>query len=238
MIIMNKIIQELRKELKQNSEEKIKESSKRFFKEEIKVYGIKSAIVGQIAKTYYSKIKELRKEEIFDICEELLKSDYCEEAYIVADWLPKEIKKLEKKDIKIFKQWIDKYINNWAKCDSFCNHTIGDMITKYPELAEEVKSWSKSKNIWMKRASAVSFVLPARRGEYLNVAFEISNTLLLDKEDLVQKGYGWLLKEASRKHQKKVLNYVIKNKKVMPRTALRYAIELMPKDLREKAMSK
>ena len=235
---MNKIIQELRKELKQNSEEKIKESSKRFFKEEIKVYGIKSAIVGQIAKTYYSKIKELRKEEIFEICEELLKSDYCEEAYIVADWLPKEIKKLEKKDIKIFKQWIDKYINNWAKCDSFCNHTIGDMITKYPELAEEVKSWSKSKNIWMKRASAVSFVLPARRGEYLNVAFEISNTLLLDKEDLVQKGYGWLLKEASRKHQKEVLNYVIKNKKVMPRTALRYAIELMPKDLREKAMSK
>lgn len=58
MIIMNKIIQELRKELKQNSEEKIKESSKRFFKEEIKVYGIKSAIVGQIAKTYYYRNKK------------------------------------------------------------------------------------------------------------------------------------------------------------------------------------
>jgi len=234
----NKIIENLRKELKKSSDSKTKESSKRFFKEEIKVYGVKSAIVGQIAKKYYPQIKDLKKEEVFKICEELLKSDYCEESYIVADWLPREIKKLEKKDIYIFKIWIEKYINNWAKCDTLCNHTIGDMITKYPELAKEVKSWSKSKNTWMKRASAVSFILPARRGEYLDVAFEISDTLLLDKEDLVQKGYGWLLKEASRMHQKEVLNYVIKNKKVMPRTALRYAIELMPKELREKAMSK
>ncbi len=238
MKIMNKIIENLRKELKKNSDSKLKESSKRFFKEDIKVYGIKTSIATTISKKYYSEIKKLKKEEIFKICEELLKSDYCEEAYIVANWLPREIKKFEKEDIYIFKKWIDKYINNWAKCDSFCNHTIGGMITKYPELAKEVKSWSKSKNTWMKRASAVSFILLARKGEYLEVVFEISDTLLLDKEDLVQKGYGWLLKEASRKHQKEVLNYVIKNKKVVPRTALRYAIELMPKELREKAMSK
>ena len=104
-----------------------------------------------------------------------------------------------------------KNILNWAKCDSF-NNTIGDMITKYPLLAKEVKSWSKSKNIWLKRASAVSFIHPVRKGKYLDVAFDISDTLLLDKEDLVQKGYGWLLKEASRKHQKEVFNYVMRNK--------------------------
>jgi 3-methyladenine DNA glycosylase AlkD len=54
----------------------------------------------------------------------------------------------------------------------------------------------------------------------------------------VQKGYGWLLKEASRKHQKEVFNYVMKNKNVMPRTALRYAIELMPDTLRKRAMKR
>lgn len=235
---MNKIITNIRKELKKSSDPKTKESSKRFFKEEIKVYGVKSEIVNKIAKKYYPEIKDLKKEEIFKICEELLKSDYCEEAYIVAKWLPKEIKKLDKKDIYIFKAWIEKYINNWAKCDSFCNNTIGDLIIKYPELAKEVKSWSKSKNIWLKRASAVSFIHPVRKGEYLDVVFEISDTLLLDKEDLVQKGYGWLLKEASRKHQKDVFNYVMRNKKTMPRTSLRYAIELMPEKLRKKAMSK
>lgn len=55
---------------------------------------------------------------------------------------------------------------------------------------------------------------------------------------MVQKGYGWLLKVASQVHEKEVFAYVLKNKKVMPRTALRYAIEKMPKALREKAMEK
>jgi len=54
---------------------------------------------------------------------------------------------------------------------------------------------------------------------------------------LVQKGYGWLLKVASQAHQKEVFDWVMKNKKEMPRTALRYAIEKMPQDLRRNAMA-
>jgi 3-methyladenine DNA glycosylase AlkD len=55
---------------------------------------------------------------------------------------------------------------------------------------------------------------------------------------MVQKGYGWLLKEASRAHQAEVFDYVMKNKAVMPRTSLRYAIEKMPAELRRKAMER
>jgi 3-methyladenine DNA glycosylase AlkD len=55
---------------------------------------------------------------------------------------------------------------------------------------------------------------------------------------MVQKGYGWMLKEASRKHQKEVFDYIMHNRKSMPRTALRYAIELMPKELKADAMMK
>jgi 3-methyladenine DNA glycosylase AlkD len=68
--------------------------------------------------------------------------------------------------------------------------------------------------------------------------FEISDNLLKDKDDLVQKGYGWLLKEASRLHQNEVFEYVMKNKRDMPRTALRYASEKLPRDLRDAAMKK
>ncbi|MBU4228477.1 DNA alkylation repair protein [bacterium] len=61
---------------------------------------------------------------------------------------------------------------------------------------------------------------------------------LLDKDDLVQKGYGWLLKVASHLHQKEVFDYVMKNKENMTRTALRYAIEKMPQSLRREAMKR
>ena len=63
---------------------------------------------------------------------------------------------------------------------------------------------------------------------------EIADTLLIDKDDLVQKGYGWMLKAASEANQQEIFNYVIKNKFIMPRIALRYAIEKMPKDLKSK----
>jgi 3-methyladenine DNA glycosylase AlkD len=73
-------------------------------------------------------------------------------------------------------------------------------------------------------------------GKFLNDVFEIANRLLKDEDDLVRKGYGWMLKAASQAHLKEVFNYIMKNKKDMPRTALRYSIEKMPLDLKAEAM--
>ena len=235
---MSTVLVQIRSDLKAAIDEKAQKSFQRFFKEQVKYYGVKTNIVEKIAKKYWSQVKTFDKKALFDLCEDLFRSDYTEEAFIVSFWLPNYIGYLEPADLLIFKRWIGSYINNWAKCDGFCNHTIGDMLQKYPQIAVEVKSWAKSKNRWLKRASAVSFIVPAKKGLFLQDAFEICDMLMQDGDDMVQKGYGWLLKEESRKHQKEVFDYVVKNCKVMPRTALRYAIELMPKELKTQAMQK
>jgi 3-methyladenine DNA glycosylase AlkD len=235
---MNNLLAQIRADLTAEADEKTKQSAKHFFKEDIKLYGVKTVTVGKIAQKYWPTVKTYCKPELFGLCEELLSSDYMEEASIVSDWLPQYIHYLEPDDLETFKRWIECYINNWAKCDSFCNHTIGDLIQKYPQLVSEVKTWAKSANRWMKRASAVSLIVPAKRGLFLAEAIEICDVLLLDGDDMVQKGYGWLLKEESRVHQKEVFDYVVAHRAVMPRTALRYAIELMPKELKVEAMKK
>ncbi|MFW5770056.1 MAG: DNA alkylation repair protein, partial [Spirochaetota bacterium] len=111
-------------------------------------------------------------------------------------------------------------------------------IEMYPVYLEKLKGWTGSKNRWAKRASAVSLIVPAKRGMFLEDVFQIADALLKDDDDLVQKGYGWMLKVASHQHQQEVFEYVMKHRAVMPRTALRYAIEKMPKDLRARAMAK
>lgn len=232
------IISRIREELEENIDRPTREGSHRFFKEEVKVYGVKTAIVNGIAKKYFREIKNLGKEEIFSLCEELYRSDYCEEAFIAAVWSYELRKQYEISDFKRFEGWIEKYINNWAKCDSFCNHTMGAFVEQYPAFAENLRTWSKSDNRWMRRASAVTLIIPARRGRFLKEVFEISDLLLTDDDDLVQKGYGWMLKEASRMHRKDVFDYVMRNKKEMPRTALRYSIEKMPEELRKRAMER
>jgi 3-methyladenine DNA glycosylase AlkD len=90
----------------------------------------------------------------------------------------------------------------------------------------------------MRRAAAVSLIIPAKHGKFLEESLAIADLLLTDGDDLVQKGYGWLLKEASRMHTGEVFSFVMERKRNMPRTALRYAIELMPKELKAEAMKK
>jgi len=235
---MNGVVASIRAELKANADEKTRDSTHRFFKEEVKTYGVKTPTVNKIAQNHWREVKKLDKTKIFALCEELFSSDYMEEAFVVSDWLPNMVDQFEPADLATFKVWIERYVNNWAKCDSFCNHTVGEFVEKFPKCVNDIKAWAKSSNRWLKRAAAVSLILPARRGSFLTEVIEISSTLLCDQDDIVRKGYGWLLKEASRLHQREVFDFVFKNRQAMPRTALRYAIELMPQDLKAKAMKK
>lgn len=235
---MKNFIDKIRSKLKQNSDKKTKESGLHFFKEKVKIYGVKTALVGKIGKEYFKTIKDKKKTEIFDLCEKLWQSGYMEESFIACNWSYFIHKQYESNDMKIFEKWVSKYVSNWASCDTLCNHTIGTYIEMFPNQISTLKKWTTSSNRWMRRAAAVTHIVPARHGKFLKEIFEIADMLLLDQDDLVQKGYGWMLKAASQAHQTQVFDYVMKNKMKMPRTALRYAIEKMPKELKEKAMKK
>jgi 3-methyladenine DNA glycosylase AlkD len=232
------IISAVRQELTQQVDEKTKNITSRYFKEKVVVYGVKSSVVDKIAKKYVPDIKLMSKKEVFSLCEELFKSDYMEEAFIACYWAYLMREKYETPDFGIFEKWLEKYINNWAKCDTLCNHTIGSFVEKYPQFISKLKGWTRSENRWLRRAAAVTLIIPAKKGKFLDDILEIADNLLTDPDDLVQKGYGWLLKDASIKHQAVVLAYVMSKKQIMPRTALRYAIERMPADLKRQVMAR
>jgi len=232
------IVTKIRKELKNNSDKKVKESSQHFFKESIKCYGVKTPAVIKIAKAYLKTCKGKTKTQIFDLCDEFWQSGYIEESFIACNWSYAMRKHYDPSDFKRFEKWINANVNNWASCDTLCNHTVGEFIEMYPEYINKLKLFTKSPNKWMRRAAAVSLIVPAKKGNFLKDILQIADSLLLDNEDLVQKGYGWMLKAASKLHQQQIAEYVIKNKTIMPRTALRYAIEKMPQVLKIKAMEK
>jgi len=235
---MNNIIDKLRHELTLNIDEKTRETGQRYFKEKVQLYGMKTSVVSKIGKEYFNDIKNQKKKDIFNLCEELWRSGYMEESFIACNWSYYIRKDYTPEDFKIFEKWVDKFVNNWASCDTLCNHIVGAFVEMYPEYVQNLKEWAGSNNRWMRRAAAVSLIIPAKEGEFLKDIIEIAEILLVDQDDLVQKGYGWMLKSASHTHQKEIFDYIIKKKRVMPRTALRYAIEKMPKELKTIAMEK
>lgn len=111
------------------------------------------------------------------------------------------------------------------------------MIFKFPKLQTKIFKLTKSKNRWERRASAVSLIYPIRyEKKFLPNIFKTATILLQDKDDLVQKGYGWMLKVASQKFPEEVKDFVEKNKSKIPRTALRYAIEKYPQKIRKELL--
>lgn len=234
----NEIIHQIRNALIKNSDEKTKMGSQRYFKEAVTVHGVKAATVQKIGKEFFAEVKEKPKFEIFGLCEAFWQSGYLEESFIACIWSDWLHKQFEPADFEVFEKWIKKYLNNWASCDTLCNHTVGSFVMMYPEFIEKLKEFSRSENRWVRRASAVSLIIPARKGLFLAYIFEIAGILLKDTDDMVQKGYGWMLKAASQANQQPVFEFVMKNKSVMPRTALRYAIEKMPEQLKKQAMQK
>ncbi|MBC7126202.1 MAG: DNA alkylation repair protein [Bacteroidales bacterium] len=236
---MDNLIDSIRSDLKSQATEQNRIAGERFFKENVKLYGLKAAQVQTIAKHYFSsQVKMMSKSEMLALCEQLWQSGFMEETFIACYFTERFVKHFSPEDFVTLEEWVKKYINNWASCDTFCNHSIGDMLMLHPQLIEKVKLWAKSNNRWVRRAAAVSFIVPARKGLFHNHIADIATMLLTDSDDMVQKGYGWMLKATSQSNQELVFNFVMSNKAKMPRTALRYAIEKMPLELKAKAMAK
>ncbi len=233
-----KIVENIRKELGAKIDKKYKHGLINFFTEEVRPHGVRTGEARKIGAKYWREIKSENKAEIWKLCDKLWRSGWFEEGIIAIDWSWRMKKDFGREDMSVFERWLKKYVKNWAHCDDFCTHTMGYFMTTYPEFLGKLDEWTESKNRWLRRAAAVSLIYPVRKeSKYLGKIFEIADTLLEDEDDLVRKGYGWMLKEASNVYPKKVFDYVMRKKDKMPRVVLRYAIEKMTKSWKERAMA-
>ena len=232
------VISRIRAELERNVDPVYREGARKYFKDGIKLHGVRGPVLSGIAADHYALIKRQPKAEIFALCEKLFQCGQSEETSIALNWAWRLRRKLEPSDFPLLERWLKTYIDGWGSCDGFCTKAFGHFLLSYPQYLPKLEQWARSKNKWLRRASAVVLILPVRQRKYLPEVFKIADLLLEDKEDLVQKGYGWMLKEASNRSPDEVFAYVMEHKARMPRTALRYAIEKMPPARKKQAMAK
>jgi 3-methyladenine DNA glycosylase AlkD len=132
-----------------------------------------------------------------------------------------------------WKRWLaENYSANWATTDAICGLLVGPMLLQHGEAAVHMRAWARSRNMWVRRASIVGLIQRARRGESLDLAYEIARRLHADREDLIQKAVGWALREAGKTDMPRLERYLRANGAAIPRTTLRYAIERFPEPKR------
>jgi 3-methyladenine DNA glycosylase AlkD len=121
-------------------------------------------------------------------------------------------------------------INNWDLVDLGCLYMTGSYL--FDKSRAVLYKLAKSKNIWERRTAILSTCYFIRQGD-LDDTFKIAEVLVNDKEDLVHKATGWMLRFAGDKDQKRLLVFLDKYAASMPRTLLRYSIEKFDKKKRE-----
>jgi len=170
----------------------------------------------------------------------LLDSEYHEARLAGLLFLVQQFKKTKKEDEK--KEIFDFYLanarkaNNWDLVDVTCKDVIGLYLLD-KEDRKVLYRLAESDNLWEQRIAIVSTWMFIRNKQY-DDTLSLSEKLLNHKHDLMHKAVGWMLREVGKRNRETLIDFLDKHYRNMPRTALRYAIEHFPVEMKAYYMKK
>jgi len=224
------IVSEIKAEIKKEADPEHAKRVTQYFREPITAHGLRAPKEKEIARKYYNRIKKDLPTALL-VTQELIESRVLEEASVGIRILRRMTRHLTPAHFDTVDPWVD-LLTNWANTDGLSAWIIADIVKKDPSLTYRLLEWTTSENRWRRRAAAVSLVPIARRGDMLDQVFQIANRLMTDGDDMVRKGVGWLLKEASKEHPLEIRDYLLKWREEASALVLRYASEKLPKEMR------
>ena len=193
-----------------------------FFKEEIKSHGWYTADLRRAVRRCRKEI--LREHEfhfLMQVADQLFSGPVLEEKAAAIFLLENLTAECGDAEFKLFESWLDR-ISSWADHDGLVHSLI---------------RWAKSPDRWYRRAACVALIRGARAKMFFGEIVRVSDSLLGDKDDMVQKGLGWLLRETAKFDAKRTVPYLMKIRGRAPRLVLRTACETLPTAVKRKILA-
>ena len=207
-----------------------------FFKEEIKSHGWYTAALRRAVRNCRREI--LREQDfkfLTQVADQLFAGSVLEEKVAGVFLLEGLDAQFGDGEFKLFESWLDR-ISSWADHDGLVHYLISPIVAAKPARAKAVFRWARSKNRWHRRAACVALIRGTRAKMLFPDVVKLSNSLLHDPDDMVQKGLGWLLRETAKFNAKKTVPYLMKIRERAPRLVLRTACETLPANLKQKVL--
>lgn len=248
--MIEKIISEIKIQLKNHTPNLTDDQKTRMYRilnsenRHIEMYGLKTKEIEDIVKLIYNKY-ENSYDNAINVFKDLISSNIVEEKFAGLWYLHQFKKYFNQETIELFYTQYHQYCDSWALCDSSCIRVLGPFLNRKGngDLAKNtIEKWSKSKNIWIRRASLVILLklIMLKKDFFISqtYVFNLIEKMLQYNEDYIQKAIGWLLKTCSKYKSEIIFDYLIKNKEQLPRLILRYASEKLPENKRTQILKK
>jgi 3-methyladenine DNA glycosylase AlkD len=208
-----------------------------FFKDAIKSHGWYTADLRRAAVRFRQDLKNERGLEfLVEVADHLFSGPVLEEKIAAVFLLEKLDAEFGDREFKLFESWLDR-IGSWADHDGLVHYLIAPMVAARPVRAKAVFRWAKSPNRWHRRAACVALIRGARVKMFFPEITKLSDLLLTDEDDMVQKGLGWLLRETAKYDAKRTVPYLMTIRDVAPRLVLRTASETLPSAVRKRVLA-
>ena len=199
-----------------------------FFKEEIKSHGWYTADLRRAVRRCQKEIlREHKFNFLVQVANLLFSGPVLEEKVAGIFLLDNLIAECGDAEFKLFESWLDR-ISSWADHDGLVHYLIAPMVAAKAARRKSVFRWARSHDRWHRRAACVALIRGARAKMFFPEIVKLSDSLLGDKDDLVQKGLGWLLRETAKFDAKRTVPYLMKIRGRAPRLVLRTACETLP----------
>ena len=209
-----------------------------FFKDEIKSHGWRTA---DLRRAMRLRRRDILRDHDFDllvkVADKLFRGRVLEEKVAAIFLLEGMEAQFKDPEFRLFETWLDR-ISSWADHDALVHSLISPMMIANPARAKKVFRWAKSPNRWHRRAACVALIRGARAKMFFPEIAKLSNSLLADEDDIVQKGLGWLLRETAKYDASRTVPYLMSIRKQASRLVLRTACETLPASPRNRILSR
>jgi 3-methyladenine DNA glycosylase AlkD len=228
---------QIRRALKDGGSDEHAKGVQWFFKDEIKSHGWRAADLRRAAVRFRRELKdEYGLDFLIRVADQLFAGSVLEEKIAAVFLLEKLDRGFGDAEFKLFESWLAR-ISTWADHDALVHDLIAPMIASKPARSKIVFCWAKSPNRWRRRAACVALIRGARARMFFLEITKLSDFLLDDEDDMVQKGLGWLLRETAKFDANKTVPYLMKIRGRAPRLVLRTACETLPAAAKTKILS-
>jgi len=209
----------------------------RYFKDPVDNYGVDYAPFKEWKAGFQARLrKHWTIREAVEFCEVMLEDKYMESRGTGFQVVGLFVDEAAPDLLPLIRKWLEDSCGNWGLVDNLAPSVLSPLLREYPELVGEVKEWTSSSNQWVRLGAAVGFVSLVDDEILRDAAYEVATELLDDKEDLIHKAVGWLLREAGKVDRDRLEAYLLDQGPRLPRTTLRYAIEKFPKEDRKRLL--
>ena len=229
---MNNQVANIKNEMRKLANKKIAEHSQRFFKTGKGQYGEGDIYLGIRVPVLRKIAKKFRRISLAEVSK-LLESKFHEERLLSILMLVNLFKSGDEDDQKlIYELYLDKtkFINNWDIVDISAGNIVGAFLFKKDKAP--LYRLVLSENLWERRIAIVATFYFIRNDEF-DDTLKIAEILFTDKEDLIHKAVGWMLREVGKRVIEIEEEFLEEHYLKMPRTMLRYAIERFPETRRK-----